>query len=264
VRVNPTKQALQTRQALVCIQPHFPSAELVEFLGLLGFDCVFIDAEHGGVGIKQAQDLVRAADAGGIPTLVRVPCNEPAIIQSYLDIGSGGVIVPHVTSAEQAEAAVQASKFAPRGIRGAHPATRAARYGVPQDARTYYARANAETLVAVMIEDVGAVEHLDGIMATEGLDLLVIGREDLAMSSGHSGEPDHPEVVRLIDLVLQGARRAGLPAGITTPNAFTTPDLFDRGFQFVVVSASRLLACAARDVLALVRSRATEKTRGPA
>jgi 4-hydroxy-2-oxoheptanedioate aldolase len=255
VRTNLTKEALRAGQNVVCIQPHFPSPELVEFLGHLGFDCVFIDAEHGGVGVERAQELVRAADASGVPTLVRVPRNEPETILRYLDIGSGGVLVPHVKSAEHAEAAVRASKFAPRGIRGAHAATRAAGYGLTQSSRAYFAQANAETLVAVMIEDASAVESFEQIAATDGLDLCVLGREDLAMSLGYPGELDHPEVARLTELVLQAARRAGLPLGITTPDGFAVSELFERGFQFVVVSASRLLAGTAREVLARAASK---------
>jgi 4-hydroxy-2-oxoheptanedioate aldolase len=261
MRVNPTKRALRAQQQILCIQPHFPSPELVEFLGHLGFDCVFIDAEHGGVGVERAQELVRAADVGGVATLVRVPRNEPETIQQYLDIGSGGVLVPHVWSAEQATAAVRASKFGPQGIRGAHGATRAAAYGVVQTSRAYFSEANAETLVAVMIEDVAAVEHMMQIASTPGLDLCLVGREDLAMSAGHAGDPDHPEVSTLTERILRAGRQARMPVGITTPNALAVPALFERGFQFVVVSAARMLAETSRELLALVASRARENTR---
>ncbi|MCX6550300.1 MAG: hypothetical protein NTY02_04700 [Acidobacteria bacterium] len=80
MRPNPARRALRAHESLVCIQPHFPSPELVEFLGYLGYDCVFLDAEHGGLSIERAQEMVRAADASGIPTLVRVPRHEPDVI----------------------------------------------------------------------------------------------------------------------------------------------------------------------------------------
>lgn len=250
MRSNQTKAALRAGERVLYIQPHFASPDLVEFLGLLGFDGVFLDAEHGGLELAHAQNLIRAADCTGTPSMVRVPRNEGATIQRYLDIGAGGVLVPHVRTAEEAKAAVESAKFGRCGTRGAHAATRAAGYGLTGSSTSYFEQANRETLVAAMIEDVLALENLERIVATPHLDLCLLGREDLAMSFGHPGQPDHRDVLKATDLMLQVARRTQMPVGITTPDCAIVPELFARGFQFVVVNASRLLANAAREVLA--------------
>ena len=105
MRSNTMKKALHDGGRVVCVQPSFPSPEVVEFLGYLGFDSVLIDAEHGVVGVERALEMVRAAHVIDIATLIRVPTNEPAVILGYLEGGAGGVLLPHVNTAEQAQAA---------------------------------------------------------------------------------------------------------------------------------------------------------------
>jgi 2-keto-3-deoxy-L-rhamnonate aldolase RhmA len=215
----------------------------------LGFDCIFLDAEHGGLSPAMAKDMVRAADLAGVPSLVRVPRNEPAIMLSYLDIGTGGVVVPHIKTAEEAEAAVAAAYFGPRGTRGAHAGTRAANYGVKHSAAEYFAQANEQLVVAAMIEDLQGVEQIERICAVDGIDLCLVGREDLAMSLGFPGVSNHPEVNKLAELVLRIGRAKKMAVGITTPDAAAVLGLFEKGYQFVVVSAARLLARASDDLL---------------
>lgn len=253
MRPNTMKRTLHQGGTVISVQPHFPSPELVEFLGYLGFDSVFLDAEHGVVGVNRAQELVRAADAANIATLVRVPTNAPAVILGYLESGAGGVLVPHVTTAEQAEAAVQAVKYAPRGKRGAHSATRAANYGLTQSGAEYFEQANQETLTAIMLEDVEALANLEYILQVPGLDLCVIGPGDLSMSMGYPGQPDHPEVQRQVGLALQKIRAAGMPAGTPASDGPDARRLFERGFQFVMVNVARMLAADARELLAQAR-----------
>jgi 4-hydroxy-2-oxoheptanedioate aldolase len=253
MRTNTMKEALRGGGRVICVQPHFPSPELVEFLGYAGFDGIFVDAEHGTVGVERAQEMVRAADVANIATLVRVPTNAPPVILGYLESGAGGVLVPHVTTAEQARAAVEAVKFAPQGNRGAHWGTRAANYGLTQSAPEYFEQSNRETLTAIMIEDAEALANLEDILQVPGLDLCVIGSGDLSMTLGHPGQPDHPEVQRQVGRALRVIRAAGVPAGTTTGDGPGARRLFEQGFQFVVVSAARLLAASAGQFLAQAR-----------
>ena len=99
--------------------PPFVSPEAVEFMGIVGFDFVFLDAEHDAIGPETCQALVRAAELTGIEPLVRVPANNPQTILSYLETGALTVQIPHVNTAEEAHLAVQAVKYPPLGIRGA-------------------------------------------------------------------------------------------------------------------------------------------------
>lgn len=255
MRTNTAKQALREGGTVICIQPHFPSPELVEFLGHLGFDCIFVDAEHCGVGVERAQEMVRAADAAGVATLLRVPKNDPAPILGYLETGAGSILVPHLNTADQVRAVVQAVKFAPLGTRGAHSATRAADYGVTQSSAEYFDQANRETMVAVMIEEIAAIENLEEMAKVPELDLCVIGTTDLSMTMGYPGQPGHPEVQAQVELALHKIRAAGVAAGATTTDGAGVRRLFERGFQFAVVNTARLLATSARELLAQARNK---------
>ena len=144
-------------------------AALVEVCGLVGWDHVLIDAEHGHITVKDCEDLVRAAHMVGITPIVRVPTNAPHEILRYLDTGAQGVMVPQVTTREDAERAVAAAKYRPEGIARAGGR---ARGGVraTRPARPYAREANEQILVAALIEDVRAIDNLAGILAVEGLD----------------------------------------------------------------------------------------------
>ena len=249
MRPNTMKKALHEGHTVICMQPHFSSPELVEFLGYLGYDGIFIDAEHGVVGVERAQEMVRAADVANVATVIRVPANDPAVILGYLESGVGGVLVPHVNSAADAEVAVRAVKFAPLGTRGAHPATRAANYGLTQSSLEYFRQANHETMVGVMIEEIQALEGLDEILTVPGLDLCVIGPGDLSMSMGYPGQPDHPAVREQIGLALQRILASGVAAGTTASDGRAVRFIFEQGFRFAIVNAAKLLAAHARQLL---------------
>jgi 2-keto-3-deoxy-L-rhamnonate aldolase RhmA len=247
------KQKLQAGNSVIGIASSFPSPELVEFLGLLKFDCIFIDAEHGVVGPETAQKLVRAADAVNVDTIVRVPQNDPGVILGYLETGTSGVIVPHINTADQMRAAVQAVKYSPLGMRGAHSGTRAANYGLTQNSADYFNRANRETIVGAMIEEVTAVENLDDILEVPELGLCFIGPGDLSMTVGYPGQPNHPAVQDLVDQALHKIRKAGIAAGTVAADAAGVRRLFERGFQFALVSAAKLLSVGAQELLAQAR-----------
>jgi len=176
----------------------WPSPEIVEYLGHLGFDYVFIDAEHGYIGRERCADMCRAADASGIVPLVRVPENNAATILGYLECGAMGIIVPHVSTAEGAAAAAAAVRYAPLGHRGGGSSTRPANYGATQTSTEYFTRANETILLYVMIEDMEGVDNLDAILAVDGVDVVAFGPGDFALSMGYPGQSNHPEVQRII------------------------------------------------------------------
>jgi 2-keto-3-deoxy-L-rhamnonate aldolase RhmA len=181
-----------------CVGPGMSSPELVEFFGYLGFDDIFLDAEHGVIGVDRAQEMVRAADGSGTPTLTRVPQNDPVVIRGDLESGTGGVIVPHVNTADDARAAVQAAKYAPLGTCGAGTASRAANFGPTRTAAEYLRRANEETFLSALVEESEGVRNLDAIMAVEGVDAVGIGAGNLSMSMGLPGQASHPDVKKIV------------------------------------------------------------------
>ncbi|MFJ8754942.1 HpcH/HpaI aldolase/citrate lyase family protein [Streptomyces sp. NPDC102441] len=186
-----------------------PSAEVVEIAGYTGHDFAWIDAEHGTMDLGDINTLVRAADASGIDSIVRVPDHNPSFIQRVLDAGATGIMAPHLRTAEDAAAIVAASKFEPQGTRGACPATRAVGH-LADDWTFEYRRANSDTLVFGLIEDVEGVENVQAIASVPGLDGLVFGPFDLAMALGLEGDVSHPDIDKMQSKVVQATRDAGI------------------------------------------------------
>lgn len=195
---NRLKEKIARGETATGVLVAWPSPELVEFCGYLGFDWVFIDAEHGYIGRETCAAMVRACDVSGIVPLVRVPENNASTILGYLETGAMGVIVPHVSTAEAARAAVEAVKYGPLGARGAGSSTRPANYGLTQTSTEYFQRANDQVMLYVMIEDMAGVENLDEILSVDGIDIVAFGPGDFAMSIGYPGQPGHPEVQKII------------------------------------------------------------------
>ncbi len=193
MRENRVKRIL--REGGLALGTHvggIPDPQIVEIIGLAGFDAAFIDMEHTSFDLHDVQGMVMAAERVGITPIVRTPGFDPAFILRLLDMGVQGVQVPHVGSAEMARAAVQAVRYPPQGERGMAAGSRAAEFGrIPLI--EHMAQSNREILLACMIEDMAAVERIDEIAAVEGVDLLAVGPSDLSRSLGVSGTPDHPQ-----------------------------------------------------------------------
>jgi 4-hydroxy-2-oxoheptanedioate aldolase len=192
---------------------------LVEIMGWAGFDYVVLDLEHGPSSLQNLQNLVRAAEVAGIYPLVRTKEGNLAMIGEALDVGAGGVVVPQVASARQAEAAVRRARFAPRGERGVNPCVRAARYSAM--GRFEYFSAAGEAVIVLQIEGRQAVENLDEILQVDGVDVLFVGPYDLSQSLGVVGQVDHPLVVETITRIVGRCVEKGVCAGLfcSTPEA---------------------------------------------
>jgi len=232
----------------------FPSPELVEFCGLLGFEYVFIDAEHGPIGSPECQAMVRACDAVGISSIVRVPKLDHELIMSYLQTGVQGVAVPHIRTASEAEAAVQAARYCPLGRRSCDVGARASGYNLLEPPRDYFARASEEVLVAAWVEDVEGIRNLDEILRVPGVDAICFGFCDLALSMGLPGQADHPDV----QAALADGRRKVVAAGkvlIGEPTSIETgKELLAVGARLISTQVSSLWASAARALLSELRA----------
>ena len=185
-----------------------------DLLSDLGFDWVVFDAEHAAYDLQPLQNLLIAFKGSATVPIVRVHTNDPAYIKRILDMGAGGVLVPQLSSAAEAAAAVAACKYPPTGIRGTGP-RRPSRYG--RQLVDYLASANDQTIVLIMMETVGAMNELDQILKIPGLDGLVIGPVDLSMSLGYHGDSDQPAVQQAIGTITAKARAAGMPFGTGRP-----------------------------------------------
>ncbi|MEZ5796640.1 MAG: aldolase/citrate lyase family protein [Paracoccaceae bacterium] len=205
---RPFKSRLRAQEQLAGCFVMAPSPSIVEMCGFAGFDFVVIDQEHGPAGTETLENMVRAAEASGTAALVRVPWGDRWLIQRALDAGAQGVVVPHVTSAEEARAIVRACHYPPLGYRGLASTARGGRHG--NVALDQHLRNGAERVtVIVQIEDREALPHVMEIAAIEGVDSLFIGPADLSASLGQPGNFGHPDVAAAIDAIIADARAAG-------------------------------------------------------
>jgi 4-hydroxy-2-oxoheptanedioate aldolase len=254
MRENTAKTKLKAGQAIIGPLLGFTSPQLVEIAGRAGFDFLFIDCEHGAIGLDECENMVRAADLVELSTIVRVPENNPQQILRYLDLGAHGVQVPHVTTKDDALRAVDATKYAPQGSRGMGGG-RAADYGLGRYTGEAYLRfANEQTWVSAMIEDLEGIRNLDQILTVEGLDIIAIGPNDLAASLGHPGHPDHPDVQKTIDEIVARTKAAGKAVGVGgNANAESVRRNILRGATYLTLGYGPFIGQSARALLARAR-----------
>lgn len=213
-----------------------------------GFDILFVDLEHGAHNIETASRICIASQLAGVTPFVRVPSLEPEWISRVLDVGAMGVICPHIDSPEEAQQIVRWAKYPPLGKRAA-----AGRF--PQEnyrripTRESYESVNRATTVLAMIESEGGMRHLDKIAATEGIDILHIGVNDLANELGHAGEIDKPKVVVACLKVIEVARRNGKHVGLggVAVKPEMLKQLIAAGARYVSLTSDIDLLCAAAD-----------------
>ena len=255
MRSNALKSRWAAKESVIGPLLSFNSPEIVEFCGHLGFDFVLIDAEHNLVSPETCQQLVRAAETAGIVPLVRVPRNDQTTILPYLETGVMGVLVPHVRTHADAEKAVRAVKYPPRGNRSAAGSSRPAGYGLTQAAADYFRVANEQTAVLALIEEAEGFQNLDEIGQVPDLDLLFFGDGDLAMDMGFPGQREHPDVRRVVEDALARGRAAGFALGAPALSGSAAAGLIHAGYQFVLVPLTSLLGAAGREFLKTARAR---------
>lgn len=206
---NKLKRALADGTPVFGLINSVPAPLLVEMLGYAGYDFVIIDLEHSCTNLETVEHALRAAECSGTTSLVRVPGPDPATILRVLDAGAQGVVIPHVSSADEARAAVSPSRYHPLGTRGISGG-RTTGFGTI-GLTDYFALANAEILVAVMIEDRAGVDAIDAILAVPGIDLVIEGAVDLSQSFGVPGQRLNPDVQAAIAHLADRSQAAGIP-----------------------------------------------------
>ena len=186
----------------------FPSATLVEMMGLVGCDFAMFDAEHGPFTIGDVEDMARACDAAGLTPMARVPNIEASTILRFLDRGIMGIMGPHVCTGAQAQALEDACRYAPQGRRS-FGSGRGAHFGRSLNRTEYMRHFNANVIVIAQLEDVAVLDDLDGILAVEGIDFFTSGAQDIAQSLGLPGEGEHPRVLEFEKTVRDAVHAAG-------------------------------------------------------
>jgi 2-keto-3-deoxy-L-rhamnonate aldolase RhmA len=230
LRRNELKKRIKNGESLLGSWLSVAHPTIAEVMGQAGFDWLIVDMEHGIVGIESVHSLVLALDGTAASPLVRVPSNDPAIIKQVLEIGSTGIMIPQINSAQEAEQAVRAARYPPQGIRGIG-CQRAAGFGAWFD--DYLKCANEELLIAVEIESVDALRNISAILGVEGVDLIFIGANDLSASMGMFNQPSHPRVQEAIHQILITAQTAKVPVGLMASDPEDANRRIAEGFQFV-------------------------------
>ena len=225
-----------------------PDMSVAELAGGLPYDYVIIDLQHGVATFTELPALAQAMRAAGNAPLVRVPWKDPAHIMRAIDSGACGVVVPMVSSPDEAKAAVSACRFPPVGVRSWGPM-----WGyVRSDGALPPAEQDAGVVCIVMIETAEAIENLDAILATDGLDGIYIGPNDLALACGFGRGTyrDEPEVAALIQKIVDACRAAGVPAGLHCSDPEMGRDWIVRGASMVTIAQDTgLLADGALEAL---------------
>ncbi len=230
---NVVKQKLKNGQRTIggFLQTLSPVA--AEILSQCGFDWLIVDLEHAPGDFANLQAQLQAMNGSNVVPFARAPWNDEVAIKRILDTGVMGVLVPYVNTREEAEAAVAACKYPPRGIRGVAGSPRAA--GYTGNTLPYLTSANAETIVMIAVETAEAVANLDDILRVEDLDGVFIGPMDLASSMGHLGDPGHPDTQRQIALIEEKVLASDKFLGTVATTRDKARDCFDKGYQWLIV-----------------------------
>ncbi len=232
---NNFRKRLLENQTLVGTLVSVPSTEIVELLSLVGFDWLFIDAEHGAFGPNEIISLLQAAKE--TPCLVRIPGPDEAWIKKVLDAGASGIIVPKIDTKEQALQVITAAKYPPQGSRGVGVG-RAHQYG--REFSEYLTQANDHTVIVLQAESRTAVDNIEQIAQLEGLDAVLIGPYDLSASLGYTGDVQHPEVQHAIKTISTTCQTAGTRLGIFGISAEHVLPYKAMGFNLLTVGVDTL------------------------
>jgi len=237
MRHNYVRSKLKNGEASVGTWLTMASTTGAGLMARTGFDWLTVELEHTPVTFETAATSFAIIAAAGKIPLARIPWNTAENIKRVLDIGAFGIVVPMVNTKEEAEAAVAGARYAPLGQRSIGGQLHAANFET--DASTYYAKANDEILVVVMIEHVKGIENAEAILSVPGIDAFFIGPNDLHNSMGRPPvfESDHPEFVQGINHLLELGKKHKVPAGIHVIDAPTAQRRIDQGFQFVAVGS---------------------------
>lgn len=190
--------------------------EIVEMLAMAGYDFAVVDLEHGGaVNMNDIYPLILAAENRGIKLLARIPGINETYIKWLLDLGIGGLQIPHIKTKADAQKAIEFAKFHPMGERGLCRFVRAAEFSnIPKD--SYINTANQKSLMILQIEGVEGARNIEDICSVEGIDVIFVGPYDLSQSMGLTGQIWHPDVAAEIKRIIGICQKKNIATGVFT------------------------------------------------
>lgn len=247
LRTNRFKAGLARGELQIGLWSSLCSNIVAEIIGDSGFDWILLDTEHSPNELPGLVSQMQALATGTATPIVRPAWNDPVLIKRHLDAGAQALLLPFVQSAEEARAAVAATRYPPDGIRGITSSGRAARFG---RVAGYLQKAADELCVLVQVETAEALAQIEAIASVPGIDGVFIGPADLSASLGHLGNPAHPEVQEAIKSAADRLKAVGKPAGILTPNEAEARRYIEWGYTFVAVGSDLGLMTKGADALA--------------
>ena len=243
---NPVRKTMREGKPVFGVTLTVPSVEIAAQAANLGFDFLWIEMEHSPITLETLRNMVLATR--GLPAVpfARVPVNEIWTAKRVLDSGALGVVFPFTSTPELARQAAAACKYPPAGRRGSGAGLATFRWPAPEG---YHDFADRNVLVVVVVEEVRAVEEIDAITATPGIDVIFVGASDLSFSMGLRGKQDHPQVDAALEKIAATARKAGKFVGLPTADPAQIKKRLDQGFLFfqtatelgLLTSGARLL-----------------------
>ncbi|WP_460450827.1 4-hydroxy-2-oxoheptanedioate aldolase [Alsobacter sp. SYSU BS001988] len=244
---NAFKRAILAGRQQIGLWCSLPGPYAAEAMAGAGFDWMLLDTEHSPGDPLTVLGQLQAVAPYPVSPIVRPASNDAVLIKRILDFGAQTLLIPYVQSAAEAQAAVAAMRYPPRGVRGVSGVTRATGFG---RIAGYARRAEEELCLLVQIETREALDRLEEIAGVDGVDGVFIGPADLAASLGHVGEAGHPEVVAAIEDAIRRIRACGKPAGILTPDNAFAQRCIELGTVFTAVGVDASMLARATEALA--------------
>ncbi len=245
--VNSFKRALREQRQQIGLWVTLANPNSAELVAGSGFDWLLLDTEHSPALLTTVMAQLQAVAPYRSHAVVRPTWNDKVEVKRYLDAGAQSLLLPYVQNADEAAQAVQALRYPPGGIRGVSGVSRATRYGRVPD---YAKRCEEELCLLVQAETEEALENLDAIIATDGVDGVFIGPADLAASMGYTGEPGHPKVVETVERAIARIRKAGKAPGVLTPDESLARRYIEAGSLFTAVGVDAAILARQCDALA--------------
>ncbi|MBM3813793.1 MAG: aldolase [Acidimicrobiia bacterium] len=226
---NPVKQQLKEGKPVIGATITVASPDVAAQAANMGFDFLWIEMEHAPTTLETARNMILATRGLKAIPFIRVPVNELFMAKRALDAGALGVVFPFTSTPELAKQAVDACKYPPLGRRGAGPGLASFRWQGPE---SYYDFSDRNAMVIIIIEEKRAVEKIEEIAATPGIDVLFIGTNDLSFSYGKRGNPNDPEVQQAIQRIVAAAKKNNLPVGRPAASPEAIAQFMKEGFTF--------------------------------
>jgi 4-hydroxy-2-oxoheptanedioate aldolase len=231
--VNPLRRIWRAGGTATGVGLTIGTPAIAHLLAHAGFDWLMIDMEHGAISPESAQAMIAATAGSSAAPIVRIPENLPWLAKPVLDWGAFGIVYPTVNTAAAAADSANATRYPPEGTRQWGPFHAPARFGMTMP--DYLRRANDEIVTIVIIETLQAIENIEEIVATDGVDAAVLGSNDLAVAMGHPGERDHPDVTAALDHAERIIRDSEVVLGGNASSPSAAREMRDRGYQLLAL-----------------------------